>query len=93
MYDITVTVIDAISDRNSQIGQTRIQISAKRGQCSFRIQISAYWHGMITATVTLEYCGMPYLSLEPCRICLVPISTHLSTTYVRKKYSTVGQKS
>ena len=48
VYDITVTVIDAISDRNSQIGQTRIQISAKRGPCSFRIQISAYWHGMIT---------------------------------------------
>ena len=62
VYDITVTVIDAISDRNSQIGQTRIQISAKRGPCSFRIQISAYWHGMITATVTLVYCALTHLT-------------------------------
>ena len=51
VYEITVTQLDAIFERNSQIGQTRVQICTERIRCSFESKFAPYWHAWIPATV------------------------------------------
>ena len=46
-----MTQIDAISERNSQIGQMLDQICTERSPCSLESKFAPYWHALIPATI------------------------------------------